>query len=185
MSNYGPQHWAAAKHLLRYLQGTRSLGVFYRCRDDPYLIFRTFTDSDWAQGEIRKSVCGYIVEMGGGPISWSSKQQGVVALSSCEAGYIASTHATKQVLWLRSLSQELRFAQDNPSSLFCDNQGSITCTHDPQHHSRMKHIDLRYHFICDCVQKRLIDCIHVSSAENMADLLTKPLLRIIHAKWVM
>jgi hypothetical protein len=184
MSNYGVHHWKAAKHLLRYLQGTRSHGILYGHRDDPYPIFRTFTDSDWAQGESRKSVCGYVVEMGGGAIAWSSKQQAIVATSSCEAEYVASAHAAKQVLWLRSITQELGFTQKAPTPLYCDNQGTIACTHDPQHHSKMKHIDIRYHFIRDCVSKKLIDVLYIPGVQNVADLLTKPLPRIIHAKWV-
>jgi hypothetical protein len=147
MSNYGPGHWMAAKHLMRYLQGTRTVGLIYGNKDDPYPIFKALTDSDWAQGESRKSVCGYIVEMGGGPIAWSSKQQGIIALSSCEVEYVASTHAAKEVLWLRSLAQELGFRQEHPTPIYCDNQGTIACTHDPQHHSQMKHIDLRFHFV--------------------------------------
>jgi hypothetical protein len=184
MSNYGAGHWAAAKHLMRYLQGTRSIGIIYGHVDEPYPIFRTFTDSDWGQGESRKSICGYIVEMGGGAIAWSSKQQGVVALSSCEAEYIASTHAAKEVLWLRSLSQELGFTQLAPTPIYCDNQGTVACTHDPQHHSRMKHINIRYHFIRDCVQKKLIDVMYIPGIENVADILTKPLGRVIHEKWL-
>jgi hypothetical protein len=184
MSNYGAGHWAAAKHLMRYLQGTRSAGIIYGNRDEPYPIFKSFTDSDWAQGEQRKSICGYIVEMGGGAIAWSSKQQGVIALSSCEAEYIASTHAAKEVLWMRSLAKELGFAQKDPTPVYCDNQGTIACTHDPQHHSRMKHIDIRYHFVRDCVQKKLIDVMHISGTDNVSDLLTKPLTRVIHQKWL-
>jgi hypothetical protein len=144
MSNYGAGHLAAAKHLLQYLQGTRSAGIIYGNRDEPYLIFKGLTDSDWAQGESRKSVCGYIIEMGGGAIAWSSKQQGIVALSSCNAKYVASTHITKEILWLRSLARELGFKQKHLTPVYCDNQGTIACTHNPQHHSRMKHIDIRY-----------------------------------------
>jgi hypothetical protein len=184
MSNYGTGHWAAAKHLMRYLQGTRSAGIIYGNRDELYPIFKSFTDSDWAQGEQRKSICGYIVEMGGGAIAWSSKQQGVIALSSCEAEYIASMHAAKEVLWIRSLAQELGFAQKDPTPVYCDNQGMIACTHDLQHHSRMKHIDIRYHFICDCVQKKLINVMHISGTDNVSDLLTKPLTCVIHQKWL-
>src|SRR5262245_29355259 len=93
MSNYGSKHWRAAKHLLHYLQGTRSFRIFFGPINKPYPIFKTFADSDWAQSEHRKSVCGYVIEMGNGPVAWSSKQQGIVTLSSCEAEYVACTHA--------------------------------------------------------------------------------------------
>jgi hypothetical protein len=183
MSNYGEAHWKAAKHLLRYLQGTRSYGIYYGNLDEPYPIFKCFADSDWAQAEGRKSVCGFVIMMGGGAIGWSSKQQDVVALSSCEAEYIGCTHAAKPILWFRSLAAELGFEQQHPTIMFCDNQGTVACTHDPQHHTRMKHIDLRYHFIRDCVQKGVIMVMHVPSTENVADIMTKPLQRVKHQKW--
>jgi hypothetical protein len=142
MGNYGLEHWKAAKHLLRYLQGSRSYSLHYGHFDSPTPLFKAFTDSDWGQSDSRKSICGYVILMGGGPIAWSSKQQQVVALSSCEAEYIASTHCTKQILWMRSLAEELNLSQFHPTSLYCDNQGTIACTHDPHHHSQMKHIDI-------------------------------------------
>ena len=122
--------------------------------------------------------------MGGGPVSWSSKQQSVVALSSCEAEYIAATHAAKHIVWLRSLLQELGFPQQHASILFCDNQGTVACTHDPHQHSRMKHIDIRMHFIRHCVNSSVIDVHHIPGTENTADIFTKPLHRTMHRQWV-
>ena len=184
MSNYGPKHYDAAKHLLRYLQGTRSRGIIYGNSPNPYPIFKSFTDSDWATSDNRKSVSGYIIECANGPLTWSSKQQVVVALSSCEAEYLACSHCARQVLWLHSLFHELGYPQKQPTPLYCDNQGTVTCTHDPQSHSRMKHIDIRAHFIRDSVNRRLVDVHHIPGTQNPADLLTKPLKRVIHEKWV-
>lgn len=184
MSNYGQRHYDAAKHLLRYLQGTRSRGLVYGDTPNPYPLFRAFADSDWAMSEGRKSVSGFIVECGGAPIAWSSKQQAIVALSSCEAEYMSCTHCARQIVWLRSLFNELGYPQNNPTILFCDNKGTVSCTHDPHAHSQMKHIDLRAHFIRDCVNNHLIDVHHIPGAENTADLLTKPLAKILHAKWL-
>jgi hypothetical protein len=184
MSNYGTKHYEAAKHLLRYLQGTRSRGVIFGNSPNPYPIFTAFTDSDWAMSEGRKSVSGFIVMCANGPIAWSSKQQVVVALSSCEAEYLACSHSARQIIWLRSLFEELGFPQSNPTDLYCDNQGTVICTHDPQSHSRMKHIDIRAHFIRDSVNKSLIDVHHIPGSENPSDLMTKPLHRTIHQKWI-
>jgi hypothetical protein len=184
MSNYGQRHFEAAKHLLRYLQGTRTRGIIYGNSTHVTPIFRSFANSDWAMSEDRKSISGYLIDCGGGPISWSSKQQGVIALSSCEAEYISCTHCARQIIWLRSLFRELGFNQDNPSILYCDNQGTVACTHDPHSHSRMKHIDLRAHFIRDCVNRRIIDVHHIPGVENPADLLTKPLDKLPHQKWL-
>ena len=147
MSNYGPTHWKAAKHLLQYLQGTRSYGIYYGHINNPFPIFRGLSDSDWAQGEGQKSVGGHLIMMGGRAIGYSSQQQGVVALSSCEAEYIACADMAKNILWFQSLASELGYAQCLPTTLLCDNQGMITSTHNPQNHSHMKHIDIHYHFI--------------------------------------
>ena len=184
MSNYGPRHFEAAKHLLRYLQGTRSRGIVYGNLALTMPIFRSYADSDWAMSDGRKSISGYVIDCGGGPLSWSSKQQGIVALSSCEAEYISCTHCARQIIWLRALFNELGFPQQNPSILYCDNQGTVACTHDPHSHSRMKHIDLRQHFIRDCVNSRTIDVHHIPGIQNPADLLTKPLDKFTHQKWL-
>jgi hypothetical protein len=184
MSNYGAKHFAAAKHLLRYLQGTRSRGVVYGNCGNFSPVFHSFCDSDWAMTEGRKSVSGYVVMCADGPICWSSKQQTVVALSSCEAEYISSAHCARQIIWLRSLFSELGFPQKDPSLLRCDNQGAVVCTHDPHSHNRMKHIDIRIHFIRDCVNRHLINVDRVAGIENPSDLLTKPLEKIIHFKWL-
>jgi hypothetical protein len=183
VSNYGWDHWKAAKHLLRYLSGTRSRGLIFGNVDNPYPIFRTFTDSDWATGEDRKSISGYIIMIGGGPVAWSSKQQAVIALSSCEAEYLSTSHGARETVWLKSLLDELGFPQTEPP-LYCDNTGTIQCAQDPHSHSKMKHIDIRHHFIRDCVNRGLIHVIHIPGIENIADLLTKCLGKIIHRKWL-
>jgi hypothetical protein len=184
MGNWGEQHWGVAKHVVRYLKGTKAIGIMYGNIDDPYPLFRSFTDSDWAMGELRRSVTGYIIEMGGAPISWASKQQAVVAQSSCEAEYIALGFTARQVLWLRILAEELGFPQNGPSFVACDNRGAIYSSQDPKSHSRLKHIDIRYHFIRSCVNERLIDVHHIPGTQNVADVCTKPLERPTHEKWV-
>jgi hypothetical protein len=184
MSNYGPPHVAAAKHLLRYLKGTTTFGIILGNADRQYPMFRALTDSDWGMGDERKSISGYLITLGDSPLSWSSKQQAVVALSSCEAEYLASTHCAREVLWFRNLFAELGFPQSSPTTIFCDNQGTVACTRDPHAHSKMKHISIREHFIRDCVMKRLIDVVYISNKENIADLFTKPLPRIMHTRWV-
>jgi hypothetical protein len=184
MANYGLAHAAAAKHLPRYLKGTTSYGITLGGSETKQPLFKALTDSDWGMGDTRKSVSGFLIMMGESPLSWSSKQQAVVALSSCEAEYLATTHCARDVLWFRNLFAELGFAQSQLTSLFCDNQDTVACTHDPHAHSKMKHIAIREHFIRDCVMKRLIDVIHVSGKENIADLLTKPLHRVLHMRWI-
>ena len=183
MSNYEECHFNTTKHLLQYLQGTRSRGIIYGKTPNPFPLFHAFADFDWAMSEGRQSISGFIVKCAGAPIAWSSKQQAIVALSSCEAKYLACTHCTHEVIWLGSLFIKLSFSQ-GPTTLFCNNKGTVACTHDPHSHSQMKHIDIRTHFIRDCVNNRLINVHHIPGTENVADILTKPLNKIIHAKWL-
>jgi hypothetical protein len=90
----------AVKHLLRYLKGTKHIGIVYGGAPSPYPEIKTYADSDWASGKNRCSVTGYIVTLNGGPIAWASKQQAIVALSTTEAEYIALCFAARQSLWL-------------------------------------------------------------------------------------
>jgi hypothetical protein len=184
MLNYGQHHFDAAKYLLRYLQGTHTRGIIYRDINNPSPTFCSFADSDWAMSEGHKSVSGYVIECGGGPITWSSKQQAIVALSSCEAEYLSCTHCARQIIWLCMLFDKLGFPQTHPSVLYCDNQGTVACTHNPHSHSKMKHIDIRAHFIRLCVNQKIINVHHIPGVQNPADLLTKPLDKIIHFKWL-
>lgn len=180
MSNYGKAHWDAAKHLLRYLQGTRSLGLVLGNVDEPYPIFRGFSDSDWAGGEERKSISGFMMVIGNSPVVWCSRQQVVVALSSCEAEYLALTQAACEAMWMRQFLGELGFPTQGPTKIYCDNNGAIACAHDPHGHTKMKHIDIRLHFLRDYVNKGIIEVLRVDGKENRADLLTKALGRAMH-----
>jgi Reverse transcriptase (RNA-dependent DNA polymerase) len=184
MSNYGQCHYEAAKHLLRYLQGTRYRGIIYGDCDNLMPVFQSFTDSDWAMTDNCKSILGYIIECEGGPIAWSSKQQTIIALSSCEAKYLSCTHCACQIIWLRLLFKELGFQQSQATLLHCDNQGTVACSHDPHSHSCIKHIDIRAHFIHDCINDSTINVVHIPGIKNPADLLTKPLKKTIHRKWL-
>jgi hypothetical protein len=184
MSNYGSPHVAAAKHLLRYLQGSQSHVIILGHRDNPFPMFPAMSDSDLGMGDNRKSVSGFIVFLGDSPISWSSKPQAVVALSSCEAEYISVTHCARDVLWLRNLFAEIGYPQESPTTIFCDSPGTVACTHDPHAHSKMKHISICEHFIRDCISKGTINVVHIDGKENPVDLFTKPLGRVLHSQWV-
>jgi hypothetical protein len=168
-----------------YLKGTMSRGIIYGNHSDSLPIFHSYCDSDWAISERRKSVSGYVILCGGGLISWSSKQQGIVTLFTCEDEYIACTHCARQVIWLCSLFSELGFPQAKSTLLNCNNLGTVACTHDPHSHSRMKHINIRAHFIQDCVNNSIIDIHYIPGIENPSDLLTKRLARPIHDKWLL
>ena len=115
--------------------------------------------------------------MGAGAISWSSKKQHVVALSSTEAEYIAQTHAAKEALWLCSFLQELCSAPDDPLILNCNNQGAIALAKDNKFHARTKHIDVRYHFIREAVEDRKVAVQYIPTGDNVSDTFTKPLAK--------
>ena len=134
-------------------------------------------------GDGRKSISGFIILLGNSPLSWSSKQQVVIALSSCKAEYLSTTHCAKDILWFRNLFHELGFPQTSATILLCNNQGTVACTHDPHGHTRMKHIDIRAHFIWDCVNKKLIDVVYISNQSNTANILTKLLAKVLQQCW--
>jgi hypothetical protein len=149
-------------------------------KPNPYPIFKSFADFNWAMSKNRKSISGFMVKCGNGPLTWSSKQQVIIALLSCEAEYITCSHCAHQILWLHSLFQEIGFLQQHPTPLYCNNQGTVTCTHDPQSHSCMKHINIQAHFICNAMNNSFINIHHIPGTDNPVDLLIKPLHRTIY-----
>lgn len=158
-----PKHWTAVKRVFRYLKGTKSHALTYG-GNDPNLAsedLQIFCDADWADGEDRKSISGYVLIIAGGAVAWSSRKQSTVACSTPEAEYIATAHVAKQVLWHRTLLEELGFHVPSTSTIFSDNQGAIAISHNPEFHARTKHIDIAYHFVRDHVQKGTLDTIYV------------------------
>lgn len=154
------KHWQAAKHVLRYLKGTQSFAITYGgSRDDLNVkgFFRNFrlegySDADWgANPDDRRSISGFAFLVGNGIVVWSSKKQTTVALSTMEAEYMAISYATRHAIWLRALLAELTFTQDGPTTINADNQSAIALSKDNVNHSRSKHIDIRHHFIRECI----------------------------------
>jgi hypothetical protein len=142
-----------------------------------------YCDADWA-GDLdeRKSTTGYAFYVGDGCVSWNSKRQPTVALSTAEAEYMAATQATKEALWLKQLLNELGFTQSQAIRIHSDNQGCIALTKNPAYHSRTKHIDIRHHFIRDSVEAGDIELQYCATDDMVADVLTKALARDKHEK---
>lgn len=181
-SNPGPLHWKAVKHLFRYLQGTLELKLTYQANGDQTSsqIFTAYSDADHAGClDTRKSTTGYLIKMGTGAVSWSSKKQASVAKSSTEAEYIAASTAGQDVIWMRTLLKELGFKVDKPSPLLMDNQSAIAVCKNPEHHGRMKHIDISHHWIRQEVRRRNIEIHYIPTQEMTADILTKALPRVL------
>jgi hypothetical protein len=170
-----PALWTAIKHILMYLQATKDLCLKYSVVQDPAVY--GFCDSDWGGDELtRKSTSGYVFIMSGAAVSWSSKKQSSVALSSTEAEYMACTQASKEAVWLRQLLHELHIEQSSVR-IFCDSQGSLALLRNPVYHARTKHIDVQYHYVRELVELGILDFAYVRTDDQAADILTKPLPR--------
>ena len=124
----------------------------------------------------RKSTSGYTFTVCGGLVSWRSKRQEIVALSSTEAEYIALSLAAQELVWLKPFVKDLGYNQEN-YVLYEDNQGAIALTKKPENHARTKHIDIRYHFVRDLVQKKEIEVDYCPTTDMLADIMTKGLSR--------
>jgi Reverse transcriptase (RNA-dependent DNA polymerase) len=174
LDNYSNTHWTAAVRVVRYLKGTRDLELTLGGAN-PIKIMG-FTDSDWANcPDTRRSVGGYLFTLGSGPISWQSRRQRTVATSSCEAEYTAAFEASKEAIWLRTLLSSIGFSPTSSTDLLCDNNATITLSEDPAFHARVKHFDVRYHFLRERVQSNEITLSYVNTKDNIADIFTKPL----------
>jgi hypothetical protein len=178
--NPGPQHWKAVKHLFRYLKGTLDYKLTYSSHgsSSPKL-FTTYCDADHGGNpDNGRSTSGYIVKLGSGAISWSSRLQGIVALSTTEAEYVAATSAGQEILWLRNLFTELGYKFNSPSTLYIDNQSALSVAKNPEHHGRMKHLDLRFYWLRNEVEKGVVQLVHVRTDAMPADIMTKSLGRV-------
>ena len=172
-------HWKAVKQLFRYLKGTLDLKLTYSPDPNNTELFTTYTDADHGGNpDSGRSTSGYVVKMGTGAISWSSHLQSLVALSTTEAEYIAATTAGQEILWLRNLFTQLGYTFTMPSTLLIDNNSALSVAKNPEHHGRMKHLDLRFYWLRDEVQKGTIKLTHIRTDEQPADVLTKALQRV-------
>ena len=187
-SNPAPQHWTAIKRVLRYLNGTKDYKLVYGGRSNnvnPTLL--GYCDADWASNiDDRRSMTGYVFTLAGGAISWQTKKQPTVALSSVEAEYMAATQATKEAIWFRSFFNELGMINiiSSPTIIFSDSQGSIALSKNPEHHARTKHIDIQHHFIREQVALGTVSFKFISTDVMAADILTKGLSKNKHQEMV-
>jgi len=184
-SNPGPAHWKALTHVLSYVKGTLDYKITYYPNTSDGLTVSGFADSDFAGGEDNsKSTNGHIFTMAGGPVSWSSKRQPVVAWSTTEAEYYALVHACQQATWMSSWMAEAGLPQDNTATLYGDNKGSVDIANNAKGVSKAKHIHVNYHFIHEHVKMGEVDIVQIPTADNLADILTKPLPRDTHLRFV-
>ncbi|HVX00915.1 MAG TPA: reverse transcriptase domain-containing protein, partial [Candidatus Babeliaceae bacterium] len=221
--NPGAKHWTAVKQILRYLSGTKDLGLKFQeqsnlsatpspstesvSSSDFSLSLIAYCDASWGNCvDTRRSTTGWLLGLGGSWIDWCTKKQDTIALSSCEAEYMAMTAATQAIMWTRNLLAEihlLEYGGDNtlmptspsissslvihsetstpslqlptPTRLFCDNKSALAIAKNDIHHNRTKHIDIRHHFIREAVERGTIVLEWVTTEQQLADILTKPL----------
>ena len=177
LQNPGRPHWEQAKRAVRYLKGTRDWKLTF----GPTGGVEGFTDANWGNNvDDRHSICGYVFTLNGGAISWSSKKQSVVALSSTEAEYIGITHAAKEATWVRHLLSELYSPRvlDYPINVHCDNRSAIELVKNATFHSCTKHIAIRYHYIREAFNDGILSLTHRGTDDMPADMFTKALIRV-------
>ncbi|KAF5819015.1 putative RNA-directed DNA polymerase [Helianthus annuus] len=173
--NYPRQtHMEAATRVLRYLKGTLGQGILIPKEGVANLL--AYCDSDWLGCPMtRRSRTGYLLLLGGAPISWRTKKQSVVSKSSAEAEYRAMSNAVSEILWMRWLLRELDMAPVGPTQLFCDNQAARHIANNPVFHERTKHVEMDCYFIRERVDSMEICPMSIATKDQIADVLTKDL----------
>lgn len=188
------QHWAAVKHLLRYLASTETLGILYQgpvsnstdnnSTNQPPLLLG-YCDADYANNiDDRRSITGFLFKIAEAAICWLSKRQHSIATSTVEAEYQSAAATAREAMSLRSTMRELTFNMNSPTIILCDNQGAIALTKSSQHHRQVKHIHVSHHFVRERVQERDIDVQYVSTDNMTADVLTKALPAATHKRHI-
>jgi hypothetical protein len=179
-SNPGQDHWIAVKRIFRYLKETADYAIVYDGRmiglggSEPI----GYVDASHASCiDDRRSVTGYIFLYGGSAICWNSKKQPTVALSTSEAEYMAAAAAAQQAIWIKNLLEELGIVFKQPCTLREDNQTCILMAKNPEHVTRMKHIDIRHHFLREKIESGEIKIEYEPTGSMIADMLTKGLPR--------
>lgn len=160
---------------MRYIKGTSDYALTFRAVKQTV----GYCDADWGGDlDTRRSTTGYLFKIFGGVVSWRSRRQPTVALSTTEAEYMASADAARQAVWFRQLLDDLQLGLGkDPFPIMNDNAGTIALSKNPVYHERSKHIGLRHHYLREKVEDGTISLLHIPSVNNIADLFTKPLPR--------
>ncbi|XP_020702165.1 uncharacterized protein LOC110113807, partial [Dendrobium catenatum] len=173
MHNPATIHTVMLKKLIRYIKGFANYGLpIYRSN----LLLRTFSDADWASDPItRKSTSGFCTYLGDTLVSWTVKKQTTVSRSSTESEYRALASATVDTIWIKRLLADFRIRHNQPIDIFCDNMSTIALANNPVFHARTKHIEIDQRFVRDHIQNGSIRLLPISTIDQIADILTKPL----------
>ena len=178
-ANPGIDHWNALMHVMGYIKNTIDYGLTYS--QDSDLSPTAFVDADYGGcKDTRRSTSGYVFTMAGGAVTWSSKRQATVALSTVEAEYVAMSRCAQQMVWMCNWLTEVSIECSLPGLIRGDNRGAIALTKNTKDHGKVKHIDIRHHYIRELLHSGAINIEQVASSDNLADLFTKPLPRDHH-----
>jgi hypothetical protein len=165
--------WEAAIKVIRYLNTTKHLNLVISNKDP---ILTSYSDADWANDKTtRKSVGGNLFFLGESPIFWSAKRQNCIALSSAESEYISAANAAQEVQWMLTLLEDLKMKQTLPIKLYNDNKSCIIFSQTVKSNSRMKHIDVKYHYLRHMHEQNIIQSDYCNTKSMIADIQTKPL----------
>ncbi|KAL0558735.1 hypothetical protein IC582_003317 [Cucumis melo] len=166
-------HLEAIKRILKYVHGTSDFGMMYSYDTTPTIV--GYCDADWTgSADDPKSTSGGCFFLENNLISWLSKKQNCVSLSTAEAEYIATGSGCTQLIWMKNMLLEYGFDQDT-MTFYCDNMSAIDISKNSVQHSRPKHIDIRHHFIRELVEDKVIKFDHIRSNLQLANIFTKPL----------
>jgi len=189
VSCYGKEHWAAIKRVLRYFKGSMDKGLVFDKNSS--CVLQGFSDADWAgDHETRRSTTGFTFIFGGAAVSWGSKLQKTVALSTMKDEYMALCEASQEAVWLNKLVQSVATAglrtaiSGGPINIKVDNSGCIDFSKNPAEHKRTKHIDIRNHFVREAITTDKVTLEHCATDDMVADPMTKELGKTKHDKHV-
>lgn len=168
-------HWQALKRIMRYLKGTTAMGLNYKKQNDTRPLVG-YVDADWAADlEDRKSVTGFMFKVFGSTVSWTSRKQATVSLSSSESEYVALSAAVSEGIWLAGLLEDMNCkSPSDPVIIYEDNRGCIELAKNAES-KRIKHLDIKHHFIKEHVAAGNIKIEPISTTEQQADIFTKAL----------
>ncbi|KAF5819693.1 putative RNA-directed DNA polymerase [Helianthus annuus] len=165
-------HMEAVLRIVRYLKGTAGHGILFK--SNGHLEIQAYTDADWAGDKgTRRSTSGYFTMVGGNLVTWRSKKQKVVALSSAEAEFRGVARGLAEILWIRKLLTEIGFPPTTATKIMCDNKAAIQISENPVQHDRTKHVEVDRHFIKEKLEEGIIEIPYIASKDQLADILTK------------
>lgn len=181
-SRFDGQHYNHAKRILNYIKATIDLKLVFKRQENAQVLIG-YSDSDWAGDKNdSKSTSGYVFKFFGNVVSWASRKQSTVAKSSTEAEYIALSDAISEGEWIKKLLHEMKIKCNQPIPIYVDNTSCIRIAMEPREYKRVKHMDVKYMFVRDHVEKDEYDIIQVSTNDQTADIMTKGLGKTLFIK---